>query len=175
MSEAATSYEARAVALAAGMLSRSAAWQSLVDVATAAEALGFVVDSYAGYDPEDEASGYESITGDALNINDAPAWALVAISDAGLDVSEAAIQVLHVRGTVEVRMEMVPPDALAPQDARRWATNQVGTIRSQMQDQVGTSDGFVIASVVSQGPFAPEEGDPRQGRWQSMLSITFEG
>lgn len=176
----ADSYEAKAIAIAANMLAACASFRTAVGAATAAAAKAFIVETYSGAEVDGETGIGTAMDGSDINLA-TPPYAVIGL-EPGLDTEHGSGGYVDYDYTLVVRLVMAKAGTgQTPPEGARAAWNLAGTVRAELQAQVGSgtafSDGltpFADAEVSSAGLAIDEEGVHREHAI-AQLTITGRG
>lgn len=174
----ADSYEAKAIEIAADMLARSASFRAAVGVtgsdATAiAAAKAFIIETDSGVEVDSKTSVGTAMDGSDIDLR-APPYATIGL-DPGLDTEAGGVGYVDYTTVILIRLVLWRVSTgQTPPEGARTAWNLAGTVRAEMQAQVGGGTAFADAEVSSSGLVIDDPSIPREHAI-ALLTITSRG
>ena len=172
MTVTASSYEAVALGNAVRMLSACASFQAMVGAASAAAALGSIIESVGGNPGENAGKKGMAIAVDGAEIDlGSSPHAIVGLVP-GLSSSGGSIGYYDRDFTIRISLIQLRrlSDTELPSDMSRRAWNNTGLIRDQLEAQKGSAGALADFEANSDGLFMDEEG---VGRNSIITEITI--
>ena len=137
------SYDAKVSEAVVNLVAGSAAFRTMVSAANPTAALSFIVEDWSGIDDDAPSGAPKASNGTTLVITNG--YAVVRVSE--LLTERRALGTFGRSGTVDVAI-MVPTTAAdTPAENFRRARNAQGTIREQIQAQIGGATTLLWADV----------------------------
>ena len=166
----ADSYESKVSEAAVTLLAACAAFQTLTGTASTAAAKGKILEDWAGRDDSAAAVTFRASDGTALSI--AATFAAVRVTDT--QTEQRAQGTWGRSGTCLAVLFLKGDTADTPGEAFRRARNAQGSIRAQMEAQIGGAATFAWADIRTEQIVQDDDTGCFRGFYQIPLTIEWK-
>lgn len=165
----ADSYESKVSEAAVALLAACAAFQTLTGTVTTAAAKGKILEDWAGRDDSGAATEFKASDGTTLSI--AATFAAVRVTDT--QTEQRAQGTWGRSGTVLAVVFLKGTPADSPSESFRRARNAQGSIRAQMEAQIGGATTFAWADIRTEQIVQDDDIGCFRGFYQIPLTIEW--